>query len=153
MARRRSARLESLSCATPPAGATTPGVPKLVVMTGPRKGDEFALTGARFVIGRDEACQLQIPDRLASRKHVLVLHVGDTYMVEDLKSSNGTYFNTDPLDRAVLNDGDEIAIGTTVIKYFATGEVSQEAEPFKDESRLAPRRPTVRSPKRPGGDA
>jgi len=126
-------------------------MPKLVVMTGTRKGDEFALTSARFVIGRDESCQLRINDRLASRKHVLVLKVGDTFMVEDLRSSNGTYFNTDPLDRAVLTDGDEIAIGTTVIKYFADGEVASPAgEPeLSEESRLNAGRPTVRAKKRP----
>ncbi len=118
-------------------------------MTGARKGDEFALTADRFIIGRDESCQLRITDRLASRKHVLVLRVGDTFMVEDLKSSNGTYFNTDPLDRAVLSDGDEIAIGTTVIKYYAQGEVSPEAQEstLSEESRLRAGRPTVRAPK------
>ena len=118
-------------------------------MTGVRKGDEFALTADRFIIGRDESCQLRINDRLASRKHVLVLKVGDTFMVEDLKSSNGTYFNTDPLDRAVLNDGDEIAIGTTVIKYVAEGDAAEpggETE-LSDESRIRAGRPTVRARK------
>lgn len=124
-------------------------------MTGVRTGDEFPLTAANFIIGRDESCQLRINDRLASRKHVLVMKVGDTFMVEDLRSSNGTYFNTDPLDRAVLRDGDEIAIGTTVIKYFAHGEAdgpSTGAE-LSDESRLQANRPTVRAPKRPRRDA
>lgn len=131
-------------------------MPKLVVLTGNRKGDEFALSAANFIIGRDESCQLRINDRLASRKHVLVMKVGDTFMVEDLKSSNGTYFNTDPLDRAVLNDGDEIAIGTTVIKYFAQGEAANAGDEHElsDESRLRANRPTVRAPKRtPRSDA
>ena len=61
MGGRRRALRRALSCATPPAGATTLCVPKLVVITGPRKGDEFALTQARFVIGRDEACQRPLP--------------------------------------------------------------------------------------------
>ena len=119
---------------------------KLVVITGPRKGTEFALGDARFVIGRDPACDLEIPDRLASRKHVLVVKVGDSYMVEDLQSANGTLFNTEPLNRSVLTDGDEIAIGTTVIQFDATGTVSDPPPPV-ERSDGAADRPTVVKPK------
>ena len=115
---------------------------KLVLVTGPRKGTEFALGEARFVIGRDPECDLEIPDRLASRKHVLVVKIGDCWMVEDLKSSNGTLFNTEPLDRSVLNDGDEIAIGTTVIKFDATGTATLPAAPV-DPGTRSPERPTL----------
>jgi pSer/pThr/pTyr-binding forkhead associated (FHA) protein len=121
---------------------------KLVVVTGPRKGTEFALGDQRFIIGRDPECNLEIPDRLASRKHVLVVKVGDCWMVEDLRSSNGTLFNTKPLDRSVLTDGDEIAIGTTVIRFDATGTVAAEPAAAGSDPDLG-RRPTVRQPKPP----
>jgi len=124
---------------------------KLVVVTGSRKGTEFALGAERFTIGRDPECNLEIPDRLASRKHVLVVKVGDCWMVEDLKSSNGTLFNAKPLDRSVLADGDEIAIGTTVIKFDAKGSVASPAAKAESDPDLA-RRPTIKHPK-PRGDA
>jgi len=123
-------------------------VAKLVVITGARKGTEFSLGDKRFVIGRDQTCELEVPDRLASRKHVLVVKVGDHYMVEDLKSANGTLFNTMPLGRSVLSDGDEIAIGTTVIRFDSSGTVSAEPAPV-DPAQRAPNRPTVLKQKRP----
>lgn len=123
---------------------------RLVVITGPRKGTEFALGEARFVIGRDPACDLEIPDRLASRKHVLVVKVGDSWMVEDLKSANGTLFNTEPLNRSVLTDGDEIAIGTTVIKFDADGVVDGPAAPVDPQERPSDRETVIQPKPKPG---
>jgi pSer/pThr/pTyr-binding forkhead associated (FHA) protein len=45
-----------------------------------------------FTIGRDAQNDLALPDDpLVSHRHACLRHVGDTYVVEDLHSTNGTF--------------------------------------------------------------
>ncbi len=49
-----------------------------------------------------------------SRKHARIVQVDDTYKIQDLGSSNGTYILRDDfekVDEAELKDGDEISLG------------------------------------------
>ena len=67
----------------------------------------------RVVIGRDIDCDVVLPDRLVSRHHAQVLWVAerDGYLVEDLRSKNGTFVNGQELAGPYwLEDGDEIQI-------------------------------------------
>lgn len=70
-----------------------------------------------FVIGRVAGCDLVIADVKASRRHARVLVVGCVVEVEDLESANGTLLNGKPVQRRVLRPGDQITIGTTVLRY------------------------------------
>ena len=81
----------------------------------------FALTG-EITIGRDAGCTVQIDgDTFVSSRHARVFVVDGQAMVEDLGSTNGTFVNGErrllPGDRQPLNDGDEIIIGKTFLRF------------------------------------
>lgn len=72
---------------------------------------ELELEGERFVVGRDVSCHLTIDSPRLSRQHAAFLLHADGVEVQDLNSSNGTWFNGERITRRPLLDGDEIFFG------------------------------------------
>ena len=64
-------------------------------------------------IGRGNKCTLRLPDKYLSVRHCRIYKSDDSFFIEDLGSTNGTFLNGDELaDEAVeLMDGDKISIG------------------------------------------
>lgn len=52
-----------------------------------------------------------LDDVTVSRRHAAVIEKGDTWVLTDEGSLNGTYVNRERSDRTLLRDGDEIQIG------------------------------------------
>ncbi len=88
----------------------------LIVQAGGNEaGRRWPLQRTRIVIGRDIDCDIVLPDRLVSRHHAHVVwdtvNGRDGYVVEDLRSKNGTFVNGQEVtERHMLEDGDEIQI-------------------------------------------
>lgn len=51
-----------------------------------------------FVIGRDDACDVQVDSSLASRRHAEVLFTAGAWWIRDLDSTNGTYIKGQKID-------------------------------------------------------
>jgi pSer/pThr/pTyr-binding forkhead associated (FHA) protein len=75
------------------------------------------LTKPVTTIGRSNECDVPLDDTVASRKHCVVRRVGDDFVLEDLKSRNGTLVNGAPVSLWKLSDGDEIAVGQASLVY------------------------------------
>ena len=61
----------------------------------------------RFLIGRGKHCDLVINSGKVSREHAAIVREGDSWFIEDLGSSNGTWFDKRRLTRREIQDGDE----------------------------------------------
>jgi len=70
----------------------------------------------RFLIGRGKHCDLVINSGKVSREHAAIIREGDDYFVEDLGSSNGTWFNKQRIKRRKVDDGDEYFICSDKVK-------------------------------------
>jgi hypothetical protein len=83
------------------------------------KGTRHPLS-AVTVIGRGAEADIKVVDTGVSRRHAEV-HLGadGTAEIVDLQSTNGTSVNGARASRAVLSDGDRIAIGATELVYRA----------------------------------
>ena len=82
-----------------------------------------------LTIGRQSGCDIVLDDHKASRRHAM-LHVdAGVVEVEDLGSSNGTLLNGKPVTRRMLRDGDEVCIGTTVLRYVERAAAPAAAAP------------------------
>jgi pSer/pThr/pTyr-binding forkhead associated (FHA) protein len=69
------------------------------------------------VIGRSPECDLPVRDILLSRRHCIIEQVGETWVVADLESKNGTHVEGQPITRHVLSDGDVVRLGRTRICF------------------------------------
>jgi signal transduction histidine kinase len=94
-------------------------VAALFVIQGRNKGARFDLAGQPLAvtIGREAGNFIQLEDHEVSRRHAEIRRVGETLVLGDLKSSNGTFVNDRKVERAELSSGDRIRIGRTVLVY------------------------------------
>ncbi len=94
----------------------------LAIRSGEQTGRIIAVDKERFVVGRDEDCDLPVPDEKVSRKHASILKRDDgrTYL-EDLGSTNGTYVDgrrvTEPQE---LSGNEQIKVGDTLLLWTTT---------------------------------
>lgn len=79
--------------------------PTLVLYSEGREIDR--VMGSRFVIGRGKHCDLIINSGKVSREHAAIMREGDLFYIEDLGSSNGTWYDKKRITRRRVDDGDE----------------------------------------------
>src|SRR4029453_11101217 len=85
-------------------------VPKLVAITGERKGSTLELTRP-IAIGSNPASHLPPRGAGVSWNHARVWVEGTDVFVEDLGSANGTLVNGGAVQRTRLGPGDVLAVG------------------------------------------
>lgn len=83
---------------------------KLSVIQGDSDTKEFIL-GENTSIGRSPSNDIPLKEPKVSRQHAAINKYNESYILIDLKSSNGVYVNGTKIDEVVLNPGDEISIG------------------------------------------
>ncbi|MGQ9816531.1 MAG: diguanylate cyclase [bacterium] len=69
------------------------------------------------IIGRANGCDFLIDGKEVSRRHARVYYKDGMYVIEDLKSTNGTFVNGKRIDAVELHHGDEINIGNFTIIF------------------------------------
>lgn len=95
----------------------------LVVKRGPNTGSQFLLDQPVTSAGRHPSSDIYLDDVTVSRRHVEFRWEDGEFRVVDLDSLNGTYVNRQPVESAVLNDGDEVQIGKFRL-IFLTGSTN-----------------------------
>jgi pSer/pThr/pTyr-binding forkhead associated (FHA) protein len=84
------------------------------------KEDEqaFELGDDRTTIGRSHESDIALDDSTISRVHAIVTRdTMGTYRLHDHDSANGTYVNELRISEQVLEDGDVIQVGLTVLAF------------------------------------
>ena len=99
------------------AFALTGKRPVLQVTAGPDAGKQIVIDKEVFEMGRGTANDYVLHDLAISRRHIKFASRGETYSVIDQGSGNGTRVNGVKVAELVLHDGDEIAIGNTVMRF------------------------------------
>jgi two-component system cell cycle response regulator len=92
----------------------------LLVLSGPGLGDIFPLAaGKAVVLGRREDCDVQIRDEGVSRRHARIEVRGESAVVADLGSANGTWIDGRREPEARLTDGARVQVGSqTTLKFI-----------------------------------
>lgn len=113
-------------------------MPKLVLRYDERELSETAVGKHPVSIGRLPDNMIVIDNPAVSGRHARVFKEGNHYVVEDLKSTNGTFVNEKPIARHTLLEGDLLLVGKHTLMFTLAGgeqEASAEgaAEPFVPE--------------------
>jgi hypothetical protein len=80
-------------------------------------GRSRALDRPTTTIGRLPECDVVVDDAGASRQHAEVRRTDDGFVLSDLGSTNGTLVNGAPIREHLLEEGDRITIGETILEF------------------------------------
>jgi pSer/pThr/pTyr-binding forkhead associated (FHA) protein len=95
------------------------GTALVVRSGGGRQGQAFPLASERVEIGRSPDADVFLDDVTVSRSHAFVERGSDGYTIEDAGSLNGTYVNRRRVEKATLEDGDEVQIGKYRLTFLS----------------------------------
>lgn len=88
----------------------------VIVEGSSTSGKNFEL-GKELTIGRADKCHVILDDTYVSQVHARVFPRGESFFIEDLGSTNGTYLNRKRVGGATeLQRGDRVKIGKTVLE-------------------------------------
>src|SRR5688572_18437456 len=97
-------------------------MPRLILKFGDRELSECAIGAEPLTIGRLPDNGLVIDNPAVSGRHARVYREGDHYVLEDLKSTNGTFVNHRPIARHTLLEGDVILVAKHTLVFTQHGE-------------------------------
>ena len=95
------------------------GTALVVRAGGGRQGETFPLDGDRVEIGRSPQAVVFLDDVTVSRTHAILTRDAAGYSIEDSDSLNGTYVNRRRVEKATLENGDEVQIGKYRLTYLS----------------------------------
>ena len=115
---------QPLAGTTRPNVATAPGAaPAPAVVSGNgapqwslvhvknENNEKHAIQGETVMVGRDRTCSIVLSHPAVSRRHARITLSGASFVLEDLKSANGTYVNNARVERVKLKPGDVVRFG------------------------------------------
>ena len=95
----------------------------VVVIHGEGLGRRADVDERAVVVGRSQEADLHIPHKSVSRQHCRIWRDGDEYRIRDLQATNPTRVNDQPVEEAVLVDGDHITLGESILKFISHSSV------------------------------
>ena len=106
--------------------------PHLIIFSGNNSGRRHKLRRGITTIGRSPRTDISVNDDRVSRVHCAIEWMGDTIMIEDKGSTNGTFVDSCRVSRAILSPGVTFQLGHSMMKI----EHKTEAEIRLEESLL-----------------
>ncbi len=109
----------------------------LLVITGANKGSRFELNSGRdFLIGRSVGCDIRLDDSEVSRHHARITFQGSSFLLTDLHSANGSRVNSQLQAEHLLQNGDTLQLGNSVLSFQLLHSSTQTPPPTAAEVRF-----------------
>ncbi len=90
----------------------------LLMRAGPLAGKQFILYRDTTVLGSSPKAEIYLfKDDAIEPRHALIYNRGGRFEIEDCSTPDGTYVNGIPIQRHVLQNGDQIVLGKTVLEF------------------------------------
>ena len=86
-------------------------------LTEQKTGRVYTLNAATIVIGRENSCNVVLPDANASRQHAQITFSDGLWVLSDLGSTNGTFVNGQEIATREIHPGDVITVGVTKLTF------------------------------------
>ncbi|MCO6454490.1 MAG: FHA domain-containing protein [Pirellulaceae bacterium] len=101
---------------------------------GQKIATDIPVRRARFLVGRDDSCDLTCRSPAVSRRHCLVERRGDRVTVRDLGSRNGTFLNGMRIQgECRVQSGDCLRVGRLEFHFQISARPQRAAEPGADQ--------------------
>jgi pSer/pThr/pTyr-binding forkhead associated (FHA) protein len=97
---------------------------------------QLELDGNRLVIGRSPDCDVEIESNEVSREHAELSRGRAGWVVADLESRNGTFVNSERIERCAVIAGDVVRLGETVhVELLSLGSPATRASSSSSPNR------------------
>ena len=107
----------------------TEEIPVIIGLEGELDGRRWMLHSS-LVFGRNDNCDVTIPNRQVSRRHAIIDLTPNGIILEDLHSKNGTHHNGKSITEPVtLSDGDLIHIALAQKFVFISADATLPLDP------------------------
>ncbi|MBI3549646.1 MAG: FHA domain-containing protein [Elusimicrobia bacterium] len=106
-------------------------MPKLLLKFNAAVIKEYAMDKPSFTIGRKPDNDVVIDNPAVSGHHCKISLQGDTFYVEDLESTNGTYVNEKRIMKAGLHHNDVVGLATKHVLVFMEDKPAAETAPVQ----------------------
>lgn len=112
-------------------------VGRLRVLKGSDQGSIFVVKDSSISIGRGEEVDLKIRDLKASRAHARLDFTKEGWVMSDLGSSNGIFFQGEYIRKFGLRSGEHFTIGETIFEFLVSHEATSIlVAPLKDANEV-----------------
>ena len=101
------------------------------ILDGPDRGKEFYQIATPITIGREEGNLIQLNDHRVSRHHLKIHEHGNTILITDLQSTNGTKINGEAVHVWQLQAGDLITVGQSILLFGSAAEIADRLAKIK----------------------
>src|SRR3954467_6611810 len=95
------------------------------VINGFEKGHVLQNLSTPVTIGREDENSIRLNDERVSRFHAKVQEDGGRVILTDLDSTNGTRVNGHPIQMRILQFGDQVSLGRSLLVFGSTEQLSE----------------------------
>jgi hypothetical protein len=99
-------------------------VPRLLWRDAQGIEGSLDLTSAEIRVGRAMDCAIRTDDAMVSRHHSRIYWSGGGYVLEDLSSANGVYFQEQRVQNHMFKHGDAVRCGSLWLRYVDTNQIA-----------------------------
>src|SRR4051794_37950139 len=101
-----------------------PAVPRLLWRDAQGIEGSLDLASTEIRIGRAMDCAIRTDDAMVSRHHSRIFWGGGGYILEDLGSANGVYFQEQRVQSHMFKHGDAVRCGSLWLRFVDTGQAA-----------------------------
>ncbi len=103
------------------------GLPRLLWRDAQGIEGSLDLANTEIKVGRAMDCAIRTDDAMVSRHHSRIFWGGGGYVLEDLSSANGVYFQEQRVQSHLFKHGDAVRCGSLWLRYVDQGAASASA--------------------------
>jgi len=92
----------------------------LIIHRGPGAGSRYLLDQNQTSAGRHPDADIFLDDVTVSRRHASIDRVGSVFTISDLGSMNGTYIDSQRVEKQRLINGMEIMLGKFRLTFYSS---------------------------------
>jgi predicted component of type VI protein secretion system len=115
-----------------------PSVPRLLWRDAQGIEGSLDLTSAEIKVGRAMDCAIRTDDAMVSRHHARIFWGGGGYVLEDLQSANGVYFQEQRVQSHLFKHGDAVRCGSLWLRFVDTTQLGPQPPAPPGASQPAP---------------